>query len=69
MKITIQAKVDDPNYPIMDGKTPSAKEFNLRQEKLWKTGATQKYDFQQVVTVILEMLLDDYDQKHKEKKG
>jgi len=71
MKITNQQQPTDPVYPFMHGKGSMAKEFNKRQEKLWKAGHfISKGDFvQAVTTVLLEILVDDYDERHKTKKG
>jgi hypothetical protein len=68
MKISYREKVTDPEYPIMHGKTPIAKEFNKRQEKLWEEGRLIKVDYEQVTTVILELLCDDYDKRHASRK-
>ena len=65
MRITLKEKVTDPVHPIMAGKTPMAKEFNKRQAMLWAKDAFHKFDFEQVTTVILEILIDDYDKNHK----
>lgn len=70
MKITIQEQPTDPVYPFMHGKGAVAKEFNKRQEKLWREGRlVAKADFvQSVTTVLLEILIEDYDERHKTKK-
>jgi hypothetical protein len=68
MKITIQLKSDDPAHPIMHGDTPIAKEFNKRQESILKTGNVAAYDFEQVTTVLLEILADDYNKRHSRKQ-
>ena len=63
MKITWREKEGDPPHPIMVGKTPTAREFNKRQAALWKSGGS-KVDFEQVSTVLLEILIDDYDRRY-----
>lgn len=65
MKITHQANVTDPQYPIMHGKTPLAVEFNKREKALWGSKKDVKFDFEQVVTILLEIFGDDYNEKHK----
>lgn len=68
MKITFKADPKDPVYPIMHGNGATAKEFNKRQSKLWKDQKFDKFDFEQVVTVLLEIFGDDYDERHKKTK-
>ena len=68
MKITYRDKDSDPQYPIMHGGTPMAKEFNKRQEKLWKDGKLTTVDFEQISTIILEVLCSDYDRRHSPRK-
>lgn len=68
MKITHKANPEDPVHPIMHGDSPIAKEFNRRQEEMWKKGAFGKFDFEQVVTVLLEIFAEDYNKKHAPKK-
>ena len=65
MKITKQATPTDPQHPIMHGDTPFAQEFNARQDKLWKEGKNVEFGFEQVVTVLLEILVDEYDARNK----
>jgi len=71
MKVTFKLKPEDPAYPFMHGKSPTAKEFNKRQADIWKAGHFQKFDFEQVATILLEMFVDDYDKRHasKARKG
>ena len=66
MKITLKEKVTDPVYPIMHGKTPTAKEFNKRMKSIWiaSPGQSLRFDFEQVATILLEMFSDDYDKRH-----
>lgn len=64
MKITYKAKPEDPVHPIMDGKSPIAKEFNRRQAELWQAGKFTIYDFEQVCTVLLEIFADEYNKAH-----
>jgi hypothetical protein len=52
----------------MHGTSPTAKEFNKRQAVLWSSGNFVKFDFEQVVTVLLEMFADDYDKRHASRK-
>lgn len=52
----------------MHGTTPMAKEFNKRQEEMFKNGNVLNYDFEQIVSVILEILADDYNKKHSRKR-
>lgn len=68
MKITYQKEITDPPYPIMLGDTPLAKEFNKRQKTIWQSGVTQPIDYQQVSTVMLEILIDDYNKRHAARK-
>lgn len=68
MKITYKSQPTDPVHPIMHGNSPSAKEFNKRQAKLWAEGKVDKVDFEQITTVLLEMMLDDYDRRHAPRK-
>ena len=68
MLITFKKNIEDPPYPIMHGNTPTAKEFNRRQIALYKTGNFQRFDFEQVVTILLEMFSDDYDKRHASRK-
>lgn len=64
MKITLKQSPTDPVHPIMHGKGAAAKEFNKRQAALWKEGRFKQFDFEQVATVLLEILIDDYDNKY-----
>lgn len=64
MKITLKQLPTDPVHPIMAGKGPTAKEFNKRQAALWKEGNSMKFDFEQVVTVLLEIFAEDYDRRY-----
>ncbi len=68
MRITFQQLATDPPYPIMHGEGPLAKEFNKRQKDLWAAGKTDVVDFNFVTTMILEILLDDYDKRHASRK-
>jgi len=68
MLITFKKDPKDPSYPVMAGKTPLSVEFNKRQAKLWSEGRLQKVDFEQVTTVLLEILAEDYNVRHKTKK-
>lgn len=68
MRITHREKPTDPIYPIMAGNTPIAKEFNKYQKKLWEEGKFTVYDYEQVTTVLLEILTDEYNKKHASRK-
>jgi hypothetical protein len=68
MRITLKEKVTDPDHPIMHGDGAIAKEFNRRQAILWKDGKFQKFDFEQVSTILLEIMADDYDKRHGPRK-
>lgn len=68
MRITFQEKVTDPPHPIMEGKSPIAKEFNKRQAMLWASGADVKISFEQITTVLLEIFADEYNKNHKKIK-
>ena len=68
MKITFQQNPEDHVYPVMHDKTSIAKEFNKRQQKLWAAGNIKKVDFEQVATVLLEILIDDYNKRHGSRK-
>ena len=68
MRITYKDKPTDPFHPIMHGTSPMAKEFNKRQKKLLKEGKLDQVNFEQVSTILLEILVDDYNEQHKTKK-
>lgn len=68
MKITIKEKETDPAYPLMHGSSSFAKEFNKRQADLYIEGKGQTYDYEQVTTVLLEILIDDFNKKKARKK-
>ena len=73
MRITFREKPEDPVYPIMQGKTPMAKEFNKRQAKLYTDGKfidinDEAKAFKQITTVLLEIFADEYDKNHTIKK-
>lgn len=68
MKITFKDKITDPVHPIMHGNTPIAKEFNKRMAVLWVDGRFQKFDFELVTTILLEILIDDYDKRNSPPK-
>lgn len=73
MKITLNADPKDPRYPFMHGNSPMAKEFNKRQKNLLahalKTKNFPKFDFEQIMTILLEILVDDYNLTHKHGKN
>lgn len=68
MKITYKIQSTDPAYPIMHGDSPTAKEFNKRQKALWSQSKFEKFDFEQIATILLEMFADDYDKRHAPRK-
>jgi hypothetical protein len=68
MRITFKEQPTDPVYPIMHGTSPTAKEFNKRQALLWETGNFDKYDYEQVTTVLLEIFAADYDRRHASRR-
>lgn len=68
MRITHAALATDPPYPIMAGDTPLAKDFNKRQKDIWASGKVEKVDYEQVSTVILEILVNDYNKRHASRK-
>jgi len=68
MKITFQQKPEDVPYPIMHGDTPLAKEFNIQQKKIWAAGKVERIDFEQVSTVILAILVEDFNKRHASRK-
>jgi hypothetical protein len=68
MKITYKKDVNDPPYPIMVGNTPSAKEFNKRSEALWKAGILETVNNDVIVTILIEMLIEDYNKRHASRK-
>ena len=68
MKISYARQPDDPSYPFMEGESPFATEFNRRQEALFLKGSIQKVDFEQIATVLLEILVEDYNIRHTTKK-
>lgn len=68
MRITHQLKASDPPYPIMEGNTPFAKEFNRIQKDIWGAGNVTAIDYQQVSTVMIEILVGDYNKRHAARK-
>ena len=69
MHITHQEKPTDPVYPIMHGSTPISKEFNKRFKELWKTGNIDVSKLESIYTVVLlEILIEDYNKRHKQAK-
>lgn len=68
MRVTFKEKPEDPTHPVMHGATPTAKEFNRRQAAIWATGNFDKFDFEQVTTILLEMFAEDYDKRHAPRK-
>lgn len=68
MKITYREKETDPAHPIMHGRSPMAKKFNKREAEIWSEGRAQKFDFEHVATILLEILIDDYDKRNKKQK-
>lgn len=68
MIITHKNKATDPAHPIMQGKTPMAKEFNKRQAKLLKDGKIETINYEQVTTVLLEILCDDFNGRRAPRK-
>lgn len=68
MKITYQQKPEDVPYPIMHGDSPLAKEFNKRQRDIWTMGKIEKVDYEQVMTVVLDILGDDFNKRHAARK-
>ena len=69
MTITYKKRVEDPPYPIMEGKKPLAIEFNKRQKDLWAKGNVEKVDYEYITTVLLEILVEDYDRRHAPRKN
>lgn len=68
MKITYKNDAADPVHPIMHGETPLAKEFNKRQAALWSNGKFDKFDFEQVATILLEIFGDEYNKLNTKAK-
>ena len=68
MKITFRENPEDPAHPMMHGKTPIAKEFNKRQAKLWATGNNPPVNFEQVSTILMEILMDEYNKNNSAAK-
>lgn len=68
MKITHNEQPTDPAYPIMHGDTPIAKEFNKSMEAIWKAGHVQKADFELAHTILMEILVNDYNRRHAPRK-
>ena len=68
MRITLKEFPEDPEYPMMHGKTPLSREFNKRQNQLWVEGRFRDFPFEQTFTVISEILVDDYNKRHATKK-
>lgn len=68
MKITHHEQETDPAYPIMQGTTPTAKEFNKRMKELWTLGTIKKVDFELAHTLLMEILIEDYDRRHAPRK-
>ena len=67
MKISLKETEFSPEYPVMAGDTPLAKEFNKREQALWVAGATS-FDYQQITTVLIEIFGDDYNARHAKRK-
>ena len=68
MKITYKQKPEDPPYPVMEGSSPIAKEFNSRQKKFWQDGVTKEVDSEFISVVLLEILAEDYNRRHASRK-
>jgi len=68
MIITHRENPEDPACPIMHGSKPFSKEFNRRQAALLKEGRQKDVNFENITTVILEILIDDYDKRHAPRK-
>lgn len=68
MRITYKQSPKDPLYPFMHGDSPLAKEFNKKQKSIWAAGQVTLIDFEQVATVLLEILVDDYNKRHAPRK-
>lgn len=70
MKIDYRTEPNDPDYPVMRGKSASAKEFNKRMLALRKDN---KFDpdhaFEQISTIIMEILIEDYDKRNAAKRS
>jgi hypothetical protein len=64
MMITHQQKVDDPLYPIMQGETPLAKEFNRRSKEIWENGTVKDINFEHITTLLLEIFGDEFNKRH-----
>lgn len=68
MKIHFQVSPNDPPHPIMLGDTPFAKEYNKRQKDIWASGNVIAIDFEQILTVAVDILVDDYNKRHAARK-
>lgn len=68
MKITYKMSPSDPPYPIMIGDSPLSKEFNKRQKDIWAAGKIAIVDYEQVMTVVVDILSDDYNERHGTRK-
>jgi sporulation protein YlmC with PRC-barrel domain len=67
MKITFKQNEKDINHPVMHGDTPLAKEFNKRQKEMFKAGRISIVNFEQITTVLLDILVDDYNTRNAKK--
>lgn len=68
MLITYKKEVTDPAHPIMHGDTPFSREFNKRQKKILTDGKIDSFNFEQIIIVLLEILVDDYNKRHVSRK-
>lgn len=69
MKVDYRVLPTDPDYPLMRGNTPFAREFNRRMKAL---RMDNKFDpdriFEQTTVIIMEILVEEYDRKNGKKR-
>lgn len=59
---------DERGLPKMQGENPFSKVFNERVQKLAQEGRFLEYSEQAITLVILELLIDDYNERNETKK-
>jgi len=69
MLITTQQKTSDPVYPIMQGNTPLATEFNKRSKELWEGGNLDRLENMDIQMILIEIFADEYNKRHAPRKA
>jgi len=68
MRITLEKDSNGKSYPKMHGETMVAKIFNKRVDRLREIDKIQFVDFELVTTILLEILIDDLEERSNSKK-